>query len=162
MSMRVRAKNSNTQSSLWGPRAGTLVVALVLGWILIVCITETWGEYWLLKDAQEGTAVVIARLPSGRQSRDHRVAYSYAVNGKTYKGQSGRNYEERYQREQPGEKSVVYYSASHPWISSLSRPQRFGLELLFILFLLACETKTLLSLIYPQSKRALHYSELRP
>ena len=38
-----------------------------------------------------------------------------------------RNYQDpRYRNVHPGDKSVVHYSASHPWMSSLGWPDRIG------------------------------------
>ena len=54
------------------------------------------------------------------------MQYRYSVNNREYVGQSFRNRNiPKYKTVgvQPGEKSVVYFSASHPWLSSLEMPK---------------------------------------
>lgn len=75
-------------------------------------------SYFLTKDAKEATAVLT-------EQRQHGVfRYKYSVAGHEYSGASQRNWEqEKYRNVEVGNESVVFYSASHPWISSLETPQ---------------------------------------
>jgi hypothetical protein len=100
-----------------------LVLVIVLGLFLVSWISGVREEHWLLKDAQEGIAMVTKDLWTGHNG----VAYRYTVNHKEYTGEGMRNYQDpRYRNVHPGDKSVVYYSASHPWMSRLRRPDRIG------------------------------------
>jgi hypothetical protein len=83
------------------------------------------------------------------------VAYRYTVNHNEYTGKRMRNYRDpRYRNVHPGDKSVVYYSASHPWMSSLRRPDRIGEGLPVALLALLFETIAVITLINPQHKWA--------
>ena len=80
----------------------------------------SWHSYWLLRDGQRGTAVVLSEHWGGHNA----VNYEYVVNGTRYTGAGHRNWhEEKDGSVQPGQKSVVYYSASHPWLSALDMPR---------------------------------------
>ena len=72
-------------------------------------------SYILAEDSKETTAVLI-------EKRQHGVfRYKYSVAGHEYSGASQRNWEQR--NVEVGDQSAVFYSASHPWISSLETPQ---------------------------------------
>src|ERR1700720_3353814 len=142
---------SNTQPSGWVARVSALVIAIILGLFLVGLISSVRAEYWLLKDAEEGIAIVTKDLWTGHNG----VAYRYTVNHKEYTGEGMRNYQDpRYRNVHPGDKSVVYYSASHPWMSSLRRPDRIGEGLPVVLLVLFFETLAVITLINPQHKWA--------
>ncbi len=143
----------NTQPSARVARVGALVVVIILGLFLVSWFSWARAEYWLLKDAQEGMAIVTKDLWTGHNS----VGYRYTVNHKEYTGKGMRNYQDlRYRNVHPGNKSVVYYSASHPWMSSLRRPDRIGEGLPVVLFVLLFETMAVITLINPRHKWAFH------
>ena len=142
---------SNTQPSGWVARVSALVIAIILGLFLVGWISSVRAEYWLLKDAEEGIAIVTKDLWTGHNG----VAYRYAVNHKEYTGKGMRNYQDpRYRNVHPGDKSLVYYSVSHPWMSSLRRPGRIGEGLPVVLLVLFFETLAVITLINPQHKWA--------
>lgn len=102
-----------------GARIAALVLAIALGRFLYLRAREAWMNYWLLADAQKGTALVTNELWSGHNA----VGYQYTVNGKEYTGQGHRNWDDpKYRNVQAGQESVVYFSASHPWLSQLTMP----------------------------------------
>ena len=78
-----------------------------------------WRKYWLLRDGQQSTALVTWKY--GHELVD----YSFRANGKEYKGTDREKYvsqEHRYEDVTLGGEAVVYFSTSHPWLSSLARP----------------------------------------
>jgi hypothetical protein len=136
------------------PRLAALIVALALSWFLLGYTRGLWNDYWLIKDGREGMATVNYPLWIGHDA----VAYRYTVEGKEYGGKSGRNYRDpRYMNVQAGEKSVVYYSASHPWLSSLRRPEVVGQGWPVVLLILLLAIKAAITIIKPQSRWALNF-----
>ncbi len=136
-------------------RIFALVVALLLGWFLAGYAGACWNDYWLLKDGHEGMAIVTYPLWTGHNA----VAYRYTVNGKEYTGKSGRNYRDpRYMNVGAGEQSVVYYSTSHPWLSSLRRPEGVGAGWPVVLFVLLLEALAVITIINPRSRWALNFT----
>jgi hypothetical protein len=96
-----------------------VLFATFLVWIFWHNIRTT---YWLLTDGQEGKAVITGSSPLRR--RDESLDYSYEVNNTRYYGSSPRSWLEKpYWGVQIGGQSVVYYSASHPWLSSVRKPK---------------------------------------
>jgi len=93
------------------------IPALVLAWLILGLILVSRVHYWLTTDGQQAIAVITA------EHQHNVVDYQYAVDGKKYKGTSQRNWENvKYRDVAVGGDSVVYYSASHPWLSSLETP----------------------------------------
>ena len=76
------------------------------------------STYTLAQDPKQTTAVLTESLGHGV------FRYKYSVAGREYSGASQRNWEqEKYRNVDVGAQSVVFYSASCPWISSLETPQ---------------------------------------
>jgi hypothetical protein len=94
-----------------------VLTVLFFGFILVGGIRDFRECYWLKKDAKRGTAIIT-------EQRQHGVVeYRYTVDQHEYTGRSQRNQEqEKYRNVGPGEESPVYFSASHPWLSSLEVP----------------------------------------
>ena len=95
----------------------TLCIPLVLlGRFLVVWThTHLWTAGWLVADRGQSTAVITEVFQPKRS-----VAYQYAVNGKTYTGFDTYAEENgKYWKPSLGEKCTVYFSSSHPWLSSL-------------------------------------------
>jgi hypothetical protein len=93
------------------------LTVVFFGFILIAGIRDFRECYWLKKDAKRGVAIITKERQHGM------VDYRYTVDRHDYTGESHRNYEEeKYRNVHPGEESLVYFSASHPWLSSLETP----------------------------------------
>ena len=58
-----------------GARLVGLILAIALGQFLSLRVRSAWTNYWLLRDAQKGTAVVTKELWSGHNA----VGYKYAL-----------------------------------------------------------------------------------
>jgi hypothetical protein len=106
--------------SIW-QRLFLLLPALALAYGFILRPAQYgWTSYWLLTDGQQGKAVITKLLWSGHNVVTHR----YQVNGKEYTGTSARNWQDpKYENPFVGQGSVVYFSASHPWLSQWNRPR---------------------------------------
>jgi hypothetical protein len=95
-----------------------LVAAAAILVIPLVGQARIWRtHYWLVVDGKQGTAVVT-------RERSHGVVdYRYSISGRDYTGRSQRNWEEKKYRNAPvGGESVVFFSSSRPWLSSLETP----------------------------------------
>jgi hypothetical protein len=151
-----RSSDRNSVSYPVYARVFALAIALLLGWFLEGYARACWNDYWLLKDGRESMAVVTYPLWTGHNA----VAYRYTVDGKAYTGKSGRNYRDpRYRDVQAGVESVVYYSVSHPWLSSLRKPEGVGTGWpLVVLLVLPLETLALITMIHPRSRWALNFT----
>jgi hypothetical protein len=84
-----------------------------------------WTTHWLLEDGREGTAVVTRERFGGRAWR---IGYAYTVEGHTFDAiwsvRSDDETEKRFFNARVGERLPVYFSESHPWLSSLDRRKR--------------------------------------
>ena len=139
-----------------GARIVGLILALVLGQFLYLRAHETWQNYWLLKDSQKGLATITGEHWSGHNSVD----YQYTVNGKEYTSHSARNGDDpKYKDAQPGQESIVYYSASHPWLSQLSMPQTILEGAPVILIVLGLEAFAVITIFKPRSGWAFSFLE---
>ncbi|HEV3301672.1 MAG TPA: hypothetical protein VG055_18605 [Planctomycetaceae bacterium] len=99
-----------------------------------------WTDYWLLEDGRQGVAVVTKEWTGPKGTS---VGYAYDVDERNYSGLAGRNYDAK--RGQlisdvhVGDRLTIYFSESHPWLSSAYRPKsRFeAVEMLAQPFLFA-------------------------
>ena len=108
-----------------------------LGWFLVAwthrCI---WTAGWLIADRGRSTAVITEVFQPKRS-----VAYQYTVNGKTYTGFDTYAEENgKYWKPSLGEKCTVYFSSSHPWLSSLQDKTELasGLPAVIVGLLMEC------------------------
>jgi hypothetical protein len=133
-----------------------LAVAIVLGQFFYLRIHEGWMSYWLLKDNQQGTAEVTGNDWGGHG----RVDYIYAVNHQQYAGVSGKNWKDpRSDSVQPGNKTIVYYSASHPWISALYVPDTMIAGWPVIIIASLIELIAIITIVKPGSNWAFDLSD---
>jgi hypothetical protein len=134
-----------------GARWTGLILAIVLGQFLYLRARSAWTNSWLLNDAQKGTAIITRELWSGHNA----VGYRYVVDQSQYSGRSGRTWQDpKYSKVKVGEESVVFFSASHPWLSRLYMPQSVleGVPVILIGFVL--EAFAVITIIKPQSRWA--------
>ena len=139
-----------------GARLAGLVLAMVMGQFLFLRVRSTWTNYWLPTDARKGTAIVTKELWSGHNA----VGYEYVVAQKQYRGHSGRNWQDqKYSNVQVGEESVVYFSASHPWLSRLYMPRAVleGLPVIIVVFIL--ELFAVITVLRPTGGWAFAFTE---
>jgi hypothetical protein len=129
-----------------GARLTGLILALALGDFLFVRAHSAWTDYWLIKDAQKATALVTNEHWSGHNSVD----YEYTVGQKRYTGHSARNPKDA-KPIQPGEKTTVYFSASHPSLSLLYLPDTILEGLPVILIVIVFEAFAVITILNPKS-----------
>jgi hypothetical protein len=111
-------------------------------------------SYWLLRDGRKGTALVTKELWSGHNS----VGYKYVVEGREYAGRSGRNWDDpKYRDVKVGQESVVYFSASHPWLSQLSMPRSIMEGAPVVLIVLGFELFAITTIIKPTGRWAFSF-----
>lgn len=133
-----------------------LASTLFLGYFLFGQAWSAWKNYWLLKDPQQGMAVITKEHWSGHG----RVVYRYSVNSTEYSGASSRNWQDpKYSSVQSGGQSVVYFSASHPWISLLFQPRAVIEGLPGIIIVLFFEFFAIMTIIKPGSGWAFSLDE---
>ena len=105
-----------------------------------------------MKDCQQGNAVITKEFWGGHG----RLVYRYAVNDKQFTGVSSTDWKDaKYKNVRIGEKAVVYYSASHPWLSLLYKPEGF-IDLLPALIALTLASFIVITAMRPESKWALN------
>jgi hypothetical protein len=122
------------------------VIVVLAGLFLSNSARNAWTNYWLLKDGRIGEAMITSKAWSGVGAFN----YTYAVDKRSYEG-SGQ------QGKQPpvvGQRSSVYFSASHPWISALDRPQPVSVGLPAAIVALVLGFFSLLTAINPRSRWA--------
>jgi hypothetical protein len=133
-----------------------LVLALALCLFLFWWARDARTNYWLLRDAQQGTALVTKEHWSGHDN----VAYKYVVDQREYVGQSSRNWKDS-RKVQVGERTVVYFSASHPWLSLLYMPETVLVGLPVITLVLVLEVFAMITFIKPTSRWAFNWRQKR-
>jgi hypothetical protein len=88
------------------------------------------------------------------------LVYYYDVNQKHYTGVSGTNWRDpHYSDARPGSEAVVYYSASHPWLSALYMPGTVITALPVVVIAFLIELIAVVTVINPGSKWAFDLSE---
>jgi hypothetical protein len=134
-----------------------LIVLLPLAWWLYLQARSSWRGYWLLKDGQQAMAVLTEDYWGGHGQ----VVYRYTVNEQLYTGVSSRNWkDERYSKVKIGEQAAVYFSASHPWLSLLYKPDSY-LDVLPALIASTLVFFVVLTAVNPRSKWAFNLDDKR-
>jgi len=127
-----------------------LVLLIPLGWWLFGQARSSWRAYWILSDCQQGKAVLTKAYWGGHG----RFVYRYVVDEKQFTGVSSTDWKDaKYKNVGIGEEAVVYYSASHPWLSLLYKPEGF-LDLLPALIALTLVCFIVITAMRPKSKWA--------
>jgi len=116
----------STLPSATTTRVWASLFALLLGYVFVFGpIQELWRNFWLVRDGQQGTAVITNEHWGGHGV----VVYQYRVSQKLYSGQDHRSWQNpKYAHVMAGEKSVVYFSSSHPWLSAINLPRNVVIE----------------------------------
>ncbi|HEV2401518.1 MAG TPA: hypothetical protein VGS27_31570 [Candidatus Sulfotelmatobacter sp.] len=145
----MRFSSHSTADRFWAS-----FLALFLAYFFVLGpIRQVWKDHWLVKDRQQGSAMVVKENWAGHDV----VVYEYRAGQNVYTGQDRRNRRgPKYANVRPGEKTVVYYSASHPWISSFDPPDTVmidGLPVVLLVWLI--ELGLVITVINPESKWAL-------
>lgn len=131
-------------------RLWALSLALLLGHAFVYApIRGMWRDHLLVKDGQEGMALITKEHWAGHGV----VVYKYRVGQAVYTGQDHRSIQNpTYAHVMPGEKSVVYFSSSHPWISAINLPRRVVIEgLPVVLLVWLIEAGLIVTVINPNS-----------
>ena len=129
-------------------------MACFLGWFLWGQVRSAWLSYWLLTDARSGMAVVSKFVWTGHNV----VAYRYTVGGHEYPGQSRRNWQDpKYANVQAGDTAIVYFSASHPWLSCLYMPRTVVEGLPVVIIVLLLESIAIGTIVNPKGRWAFNF-----
>jgi hypothetical protein len=143
----------STPSSPTMPRLFASLLIVVLGYYFVFSpARELWANYWLLRDGKQGVAVVVKDDWAGHNEVDYR----YRVDQKVYTGQDARSWQNpKYAHVTADQESIVYFSASHPWISAINLPSRvmFG-GLPVVLFVWVIEIGLIITVVKPNSRWA--------
>lgn len=137
--------------------ASILIVVLSFPGVVFP-VRELRTNYWLLRDGQQGVAVVL---------KDHlshgRIEYRYRVNQGVYTGQDVRSWQNpKYAHVTAGEESIVYFSSSHPWLSAINLPRGVMFEgLPVVLFIWLILVGLIIAVVKPSSSWALDFSGQR-
>jgi len=125
---------------------------LALGWFIVSRGIQWRTDYWLLRDAKSGLALITGESWAGHGV----VYYEYEVSEKKYAGSSQKNWrDEKYRNVGIGGRSSVYFSASHPWLSSLYQPDAVGYGWPVVFIALVIELFLVTTVINPKNKWAL-------
>jgi hypothetical protein len=102
-----------------------MIPALFLGWAIYGWCSGAHASYWVLRDGAQTVALITAEGSHGT------VYYTYFVAGAQYAGHSHRDKDSQVGI---GGRSPVWYSSSHPWLSSLPKPHSplYGFPWVFI------------------------------
>jgi hypothetical protein len=141
-------------------RVSAALFALLMGYFFVFQpISGLWVQHWLVKDGTPGMAVVTKEHWAGHNV----VVYQYRVGQRVYTGQDRRSWHNpKYANVMPGEKLMVYFSASHPWISAIELPIIVtipGLPVVLLAWLF--EAGFIITVINPKNKWAFDFSGRR-
>jgi hypothetical protein len=129
-----------------------LIPALALGWGIFLWFSGAYTRYWLNRDGTRGSALVTD------EGSKNTVYYAYSVAGTNYTGHSPRDWQDEQHRSVGvGGRAPVWYSSSHPWLSSLPKPPPTLSGVPWVLIALAFESLFVITLLAPQSSWALNF-----
>jgi len=94
-----------------GKGLGFVVGMLLEFFFVVVPIQGLWRDHWLVRDGQQGMAVITKEHWGGHGV----VVYHYRVGQKVYSGQDHRSWQNpKYAHVMAGKNTIVYFSSSHP------------------------------------------------
>jgi hypothetical protein len=129
------------------------LLALFLGYFFVLGpIQQVWKDHWLVKDGQRGIALVTKEHWAGHGV----IVYEYRVGQKVYTGQDRRSLQDpKFAHVMPGEKTVIYFSSSHPWLSKIDLPRIVGIDALPVVLLVwFLEAGLIVTIVNPKSRWA--------
>ncbi|HEX4797441.1 MAG TPA: hypothetical protein VH370_26845 [Humisphaera sp.] len=133
----------------WTQRFVAAVPALVLGWGIFLWFSGAYTRYWVLRDGVQGTALITDEGSHGT------VYYTYSAAGAGYTGHSHRDWRNKqYGQVGVGGTAPVWYSNSHPWLSSLPTPDPTLYAIPWVLVALAAESVLLMLIVAPHDNRS--------
>lgn len=134
-------------------RLSAVLLGLFLGYFFVLGpIRQVWKDHWLVKDGQRGMAMVTHEHWAGHGV----VVYEYRVRDKVYTGQDRRSLQDpKYAHVRPGEKTTIYFSSSHPWLSKIDMPVSVGIDgLPVVLLVWFLEAGLIITIVNPKSRWA--------
>ena len=143
-------------SSAMQARVSAALLALLMGYFWVFQpLSGLWAQHWLVKDGTPGMAVVTKEHWAGHNV----VVYQYRVGERVYKGQARRSLQNpKYANVIAGEKSIVYFSKSHPWISAIDLPSFVTIPgLPVVLLVWVFEAGFIITVINPKSRWAFNF-----
>src|SRR5438552_3838127 len=106
-----------------------------------------WTDYWLNKDGKTAHAIIMQVHPK------RIFDYRYTANGKEYVGTSRRDWEDEKVHElRASEETTVFFSTSHPSLSSLQTSRFSWGAFPFIVLMLLLEFFLLAVLVDPKGR----------
>jgi hypothetical protein len=147
-------------SSTMQARVSAALLALLMGYFWIFQpISGVWAQHWLVKDGTQGMGVVTKEHWAGHNV----VVYQYRVGQQVYTGQDRRSLNNpKYANVMAGEKTIVYFSSSHPWISAINLPSTVTIPGLPVVVLgWVFEAGFIITAINPKSRWAFNLSGQR-
>ncbi|SPE54233.1 hypothetical protein SBV1_1770021 [Verrucomicrobia bacterium] len=140
----------NTTANRTMVRLVTLIPTVLLGSLIFSFFHGAWVNFHLMQNAQQTKALITKEHAHGV------VDYKYTVEGKEYDGKGQRNWDLGiYRNVTVGEESIVYFSTSHPWMSSLEMPRVLITAWPVLLIALGMELFLVMTVINPKGKWAL-------
>jgi hypothetical protein len=127
--------------AFWRKRLLATVPALFLGWGIYGWFNGAHTRYWVLRDGAQSVAVITAEGSHGT------VYYTYFAAGAQY---AGRSHRDRDSQVGIGGRSPVWYSSSHPWLSSLPKPEPALHGFPWVVIASAFELLFLSAIIFPR------------
>ena len=143
-------------SSTMQARVSAALLALLMGYFWVFQpISGLWVQHWLVKDGTPGMAIVTKEHWAGHNA----VVYQYRVGQRVYTGQGRRSlHNSKYANVMPGEKTIVYFSASHPWLSAIDLPSFVTIPGLPVALLVwVFEAGFIITVINPKSRWAFDF-----
>jgi len=125
-----------------------LIPTALLGSFIWSFLHACWISFWLTQDSAQVMATIVSEKSHGV------VGYNYVVAGREYTGQGQRS-RNQYQNVHLGERSLVFFSSSHPWFSSLETPAFPPSGLIVFTGALLMEMLFVMTVITPKGKWAL-------
>jgi hypothetical protein len=127
--------------AFWRQRLLAALPALFLGWGIYLWFDGAHTRYCIRRDGAQGMALINGEGSHGV------VYYTYSIGGKQY---AGRSHRDRDSHVGIGGQAPVWYSSSHPWLSSLPKPESPVYGFPWVVIASAFELLFLGAIIFPR------------